>query len=47
MITFGSLFAGQVDQDSIGFDGTPVNDRRHSGGQPAAELLDHAVAAVV
>lgn len=28
MITkFGSLFAGHVDLDNIGFDGTPVNDR--------------------
>ena len=28
MITkFGSLFAGHVDQENIGFDGTPVNDR--------------------
>ena len=28
MITkFGSLFAGHVDLDDIGFDGLPVNDR--------------------
>ena len=28
MITkFGSLFAGHVDLDDIGFDATPVNDR--------------------
>ena len=28
MITrFGSLFAGNVDLDDIGFEGTPVNDR--------------------
>ena len=27
MITkFGSLYAGHVDLDNIGFDGTPVND---------------------
>ncbi len=31
MITrFGSLFAGHVDMDNIGLEGTPVNDRRFS-----------------
>ncbi len=27
---FGSLFAGHVDMDSIGLEGTPANDRRYS-----------------
>ena len=36
MITkFGSLYAGHVDLDNLGFDGTPVNDRWLSDDQLA------------
>ena len=50
MITkFGSLYAGNVDMDNIGLDGTPVNDRLYSDdelfegfykGQRIAQLMD-------
>ena len=34
MITkFGSLFAGHIDLDNIGWEGTPVNDRFYSNDQ--------------
>ena len=33
--SFGSLFAGHVDLDNLGLDGTPVNDRWLSDEQLA------------
>ena len=36
MITrFGSLFAGNIDMEDIGLDGTPVNDRWYSDSRLA------------
>ncbi len=46
---FGSLYAGNIDMDNIGLDGTPVNDRLYSDdelfegfykGQRIAQLMD-------
>ncbi len=46
MITkFGSLFAGHVDFDDMGFDATPVNERRLSD-EKLATVLDKAEAIV-
>jgi len=46
MITkFGSLFAGHVDLDNIGLEGTPVNDRRYSNDH-LATVFDKAIAIV-
>ena len=44
MITkFGSLFAGHVDLDDIGLEGTPVNDRWLSDGH-LATVFDKSTA---
>ena len=44
MITkFGSLYAGDVDMDDVGLEGTPVNDRWLSDGRLAA-VFDNCVA---
>ena len=52
MITkFGSLFAGHVDLDNLGFQGTPTNDRFYSNEylatvydktQAVAQLMDRS-----
>ena len=47
MITkFGSLFAGHVDLDNLGFEGTPVNDRWLSDGH-LATVFDKTEAIVL
>ncbi len=47
MITkFGSLFAGHVDLDNMGFDGTPVNDRWLDDGR-LASVFDKTEAIVL
>jgi alkanesulfonate monooxygenase SsuD/methylene tetrahydromethanopterin reductase-like flavin-dependent oxidoreductase (luciferase family) len=47
MITkFGSLFAGHVDLDNMGFDGTPVNDRWLDDGR-LASVFDKTEAMVL
>jgi hypothetical protein len=43
---FGSLFAGHVDFDDMGFDATPVNDRRISDVRLAG-VFDKAEAIVL
>ncbi|HAJ00521.1 MAG TPA: LLM class flavin-dependent oxidoreductase, partial [Dehalococcoidia bacterium] len=47
MITkFGSLFAGHVDLDNLGFEGTPVNDRWLSD-EHLASVFDKSEAIVL